>query len=108
MGDAFMVCCDGFRNELFDDELIDAFGRLQDASERAIHDVIAQLIQLVLNRGERDNITAVACSVQPGDDYDPLFVQDEVSATIRFDDPDDPKTTILPQVEHSDDLRAGE
>ena len=107
IGDAFMVCCDGFRNELFDDELIDAFGGLQTASERDIHDVIEATIKLVLNRGERDNITAVACSVQQGNDYNPTSEQVEVTATVRFDDPDDPKTTILPQVEHSDDLRAG-
>lgn len=107
VGDAFMVCCDGFRNELFDDELIDAFGRLQEASELAIHDIIAQIIQLVLNRGERDNITAVACSVQPGSDYDPVY-DGEASETIRFYDPDDPKVTILPQVEHTSDLRVGD
>ena len=102
VGDAFMVCCDGFRNELFDDELVEAFGNLQTASEHVIHDVIGQLIELVLNRGERDNITAVACSVQPGEDYNPPT--DEIAATTRFDDPDDPKTTILPQVDHSSDL----
>lgn len=103
MGDAFMVCCDGFRNELFDDELIDAFGRLQESTERTIEDIIGQIIQLVLNRGERDNITAVACSVQPGDDYGPVSTIDEIEATTRFDDPEDPKTTILPQVENADD-----
>jgi len=103
MGDAFMVCCDGFRNELFDDELIDAFGRLQTASEHVIHDVITQTIDLVLNRGERDNITAVACSVQPGSAYEPEL-QSGAEPTTRFDDPDDPKTTILPQVDHTADL----
>ena len=104
VGDAFMVCCDGFRNELFDDELIDAFGRLQEASDMDIHNTIAGTIKLVLGRGERDNITAVALSVQQGDDYAaPQSVQ-EVEATTRFDDPEDPKTTILPQVEHSGDL----
>lgn len=111
-GDAFMVCCDGFRNELFDDELLDAFGRLQEASDMDIHNVIAGIIKLVLGRGERDNITAVACSVQPGDDYAAPQTVQEVEATTRFDDPDDPKVTILPQVEHTGDLpgafKAGE
>lgn len=109
LGDAFMVCCDGFRNELFDDELIDAFGKLQTASVHAIQDVIQQLIDLVLNRGERDNITAIACSVQE-DETETGIAPDEDGAetTMRFDDPDDPKVTILPQVNSTADLRSGD
>ena len=103
-GDAFMVCCDGFRNELFDDELIDAFGRLQEASDYDIHNSIAGTIKLVLGRGERDNITAVACSIQPGDDYAAPQTVTEVEATTRFDDLEEPQTTILPQVEYTSEL----
>ena len=86
VGDTFMACCDGFRNELFDEELIEAFGYLQSADESAIHKSISKLIQLVLSRGERDNITAVAASVQAGIGYG-REDDGEGSATTPFDGP---------------------
>lgn len=104
MGDAFMVCCDGFRNELFDDELVEAFAHLQQAGEHEIEQACAGLIQLDLQRGERDNITAVALSVQPGDVYEP----DDTAPTTYFNDPNDPKTTILPQMQSAAGSRAGD
>lgn len=107
-GDTFMLCCDGFRNELFDDELIDAFGELQQSSESAIHESIAQLISLVLNRGERDNISAVVCSVQPGEEYDSSNFEDDSSPTRRFDNPDDSETAILAPVDSNNGSKAGE
>ncbi|WP_165052655.1 MULTISPECIES: PP2C family serine/threonine-protein phosphatase [unclassified Adlercreutzia] len=60
VGETYMVCCDGFRNELFDDELVESFGSLSHATEEQIQQSCDSLIKLVLERGERDNIT-VAC-----------------------------------------------
>ena len=67
--DIYMVCCDGFRNELFDDELQGAFGGLGNASEKELYTACEVLADLVMSRGEYDNITAVAVSCQSGMDY---------------------------------------
>ena len=47
----------------------------------------------------------MALSVQPGDDYNAPQSAQEVEATTRFYDPEDPKVTILPQVENTEQLR---
>ncbi|MBR3326121.1 MAG: serine/threonine-protein phosphatase [Atopobiaceae bacterium] len=67
--DLYMVCCDGFRNELFDDELIGAFGGLGTASEKELYAACEALADLAMSRNEADNITAVAATFQPGTDY---------------------------------------
>ena len=68
-GETYLVCCDGFRNELFDDELIDAFGNVVNEGEAAQYAAMESLANLVMQRGERDNITAVTLSCSEGDDY---------------------------------------
>lgn len=65
----YMVCCDGFRNELFDDELQGAFGSLGNASGKELYNACEALANLVMSRGEYDNITAVAASCRNGTDY---------------------------------------
>ena len=69
LGDAYMVCCDGYRNELFDDELIGAFGSLEQADDSAVEAACTSLGRLVLERGERDNVTAVAAVYHEGTEY---------------------------------------
>lgn len=65
-GDAYLVCCDGFRNELFDDELKDAFGHLQNANEEQMTQQCERLARLAMSRGETDNITCTIVSLQEG------------------------------------------
>ena len=68
-GKTYMVCCDGFRNELFDAEIVEAFNNVVNEDEAAQFAAMESLANLVMQRGERDNITAVTLSCCEGDDY---------------------------------------
>ncbi len=84
LGDVYLVCCDGFRNELFDDELFGAFGTLPAAaSDQELQDACEHLARLVMNRGEYDNVSAVACMVQSEGDYgSPILNVPDSSALV--------------------------
>ena len=69
-GDVYMVCCDGFRNELFDDELLETYGPLSNATTAQLYAANERLANIVMDRQERDNITAVACTYHEGTNYD--------------------------------------
>lgn len=85
VGETYVVCCDGFRNELFDDELIHAFGRSTNVSKQVIYDACADLAELVMARNEHDNITAVGLSITTDGAYD-LSVSYETEAVLHADE----------------------
>ena len=68
-GETYMVCCDGFRNELFDDELAEVFGKLQGATEEQMYSACENLSNLAMSRNEKDNISAVVLTCTPGSNY---------------------------------------
>ena len=69
VGTTYMVCCDGYRNELFDDEINAAFSGLERASERDMYNVLEAMANLVMQRKELDNISAVIVAHQAGATY---------------------------------------
>ena len=59
-GEAYLLCTDGFRHFISNDELFSVFGRTDaPLTEDGIRDDINRVITLVMQRGEKDNITAV-------------------------------------------------
>lgn len=87
IGETYVVCCDGFRNELFDDELIHAFEGVAKKDEQAIYDACADLADLVMSRNEHDNITAVGMSITTDGEYN-LAVTHETEAVLHPDEED--------------------
>lgn len=58
-GETYLLCTDGFRHHITNDELFAAFGRAEVlTTEDSIRDDINSVITLVMQRGEKDNITA--------------------------------------------------
>lgn len=69
-GDVFFACSDGFRHQLSTEEMyqvlyINRKNDIEDVNElkKDLVDRLEYLIDVVKERGERDNITVVACSV---------------------------------------------
>ena len=72
-GDVFFACSDGFRHQLTADEIYQALyvNRKEDIKDieevnelkKDLVDRLQYLIEVVKERGERDNITVVACSM---------------------------------------------
>lgn len=93
LGSTYFVCCDGFRNELFDDEMLIAFESSRLSSEAVMHEAAEGLARMAMQRGERDNITVVlACAVK-GDDYDQDFISVPEGVATVLDLSDDTSTT---------------
>lgn len=83
IGTTYFLCCDGFRNELFDDEMVDAFDSAKLHSEQDMYDAAVGLAKLAMTRGERDNVSAVVMVVCEGDEYgEPLIRFEDGIATI--------------------------
>jgi protein phosphatase len=61
-GDRLLLCTDGLTNEVSDEELRDLLGR--DVPSQAICDA---MLQLALERGARDNVTAVVARLVVGE-----------------------------------------
>ena len=61
-GDRLLLCTDGLSNEVRDEELCDLLGR--DAPSQAVCDA---MLQLALERGARDNVTAVVARFLVGE-----------------------------------------
>ena len=78
-GDTFMVCCDGFRNELFDDEIIEGFGNCAHQSESEMYETCERMVKMVLDRGEKDNITVAVLTCQDEND-----ISDDVMPTAML------------------------
>jgi serine/threonine protein phosphatase PrpC len=70
--DIYLVCSDGFRNKLCDEEiaggLLGGFNHYDH--EEGMRSELARLVSLVKSRGERDNITAAAAWVIPDPEAD--------------------------------------
>lgn len=59
VGDSFLLCSDGFRHELSDDEFASSLISVQHGDEDDASRVLTSMINLCKERGELDNITAV-------------------------------------------------
>lgn len=58
-GESYLLCTDGFRHYITNEELYSMFGQYGDVSEEDMQKEIDRAISLVMQRGEKDNITAV-------------------------------------------------
>ncbi|MBQ8502741.1 MAG: serine/threonine-protein phosphatase [Clostridia bacterium] len=63
MGDVYLLCSDGFRHEIKENEIIDSFSSGSIDSEKKIYDNISHLISLNIKRKEQDNISAIVFKV---------------------------------------------
>lgn len=58
-GECYMLCSDGFRHEISADEIQKAFAPEANTDENVMKENIRSLIERNMERGERDNISAV-------------------------------------------------
>lgn len=100
-GDMFLVACDGFYRRLDADGLAARLGHLGQASEEAFDGVLADAIDQVAAKGEKDNITAVLLQLDlPDTATSVLSSEDEVTehlsevAALTAADCDDPTCVI--------------
>lgn len=76
-GDAtYLLCSDGFRNMLEPGEIAQAFDRGELAQAQDLQDIVANLCELIKERGEKDNITAVAFMLDDAAENDLLTSAD--------------------------------
>ena len=59
INDVFMLCSDGFRHEVCDEELLGILASSLLTSEKVMKTCLIDLVELNKTRGERDNITAL-------------------------------------------------
>lgn len=59
----FMICSDGFRHEITNDEICQQLSPINLVDKQAMHERTRKLIELVKSRRERDNISAVVIKV---------------------------------------------
>ncbi len=59
-GDLYLLCTDGFRHEISADEIACELNPREIPDESALKRVLEKLVRLNMERGERDNITALA------------------------------------------------
>lgn len=58
-GASFLLCSDGFRHEVHENEMMSVLAAVDYKSEQAVKSAIDSLIDLNIKRGETDNITAL-------------------------------------------------
>lgn len=58
-GDWFLLCSDGFRHVLKEREIASAIRECQDKTEEDIQMLLASLVKINMDRGEKDNISAM-------------------------------------------------
>lgn len=56
---AYLLCSDGFRHEITEEEIFDSLNPVNLVNEKAMHSNTKYLIDLVKQRNEKDNISAV-------------------------------------------------
>lgn len=56
---AYMLCSDGFRHEISEDEIYESLNPINLMNKNAMHSNTRYLIEQVKSRGERDNISVV-------------------------------------------------
>ena len=63
-GDVFFACSDGFRHKLTEEEMYQAlFVNNKSKEKKDLLEILTYIVQVVKERGEKDNITIVACNV---------------------------------------------
>ncbi|MFL5445380.1 MAG: cyclic nucleotide-binding domain-containing protein, partial [Myxococcales bacterium] len=76
-GDLYLLCSDGLHGYLHEDELPALFGQERDK-------LVDLLVDLALQRGGRDNITAVALAVEDEDDETAADVEGKTEVLRRI------------------------
>lgn len=61
----YLLCSDGFRHKLSEDEIYDAFNPKELSSKQKMHDVLKALIELNKQRNEKDDISAILIKADP-------------------------------------------
>lgn len=56
---AYMICSDGFRHEISENEIYESLNPINLLNENAMHSNAKYLIEQVKSRGERDNVSVV-------------------------------------------------
>ena len=56
----YLLCTDGFRHEIQEEELLGLLSPRVVRSERGMQDVLVEIIGLLQQRNEQDNMTGVA------------------------------------------------
>lgn len=56
----YLVCSDGFRNQLTEQEIFENIKKTNMQQEEKITETLKHMQQVVMDRGEKDNITAIA------------------------------------------------
>ena len=64
MGDVFLVCSDGFRHTITEDEMRDWFCPEEMDSEKKLNERALEAVETCKERGERDNISVLVCRMQ--------------------------------------------
>lgn len=122
-GDLLVLCCDGFYRQLGDEGIRAAYAEVDPANGEGLVAVTDRLIQQDLERGEKDNLTAVCLGFPHGDEPtsvlgdagadadDPTSVLDADDPTTVFPAPaaatSDDDTTLLTGDEHTSSLEEG-
>ncbi len=60
---AYMLCSDGFRHEISEDEIYESLNPVNLMNEEAMHSNTKYLIELVKQRNEKDNISVILIKV---------------------------------------------
>lgn len=76
-GDMFLVACDGFYRRLDVDGLDVRLARLGQASEEALGAVLADAVEQVAAKGEKDNVTAVLLQLELPDSATTVLSSDD-------------------------------
>ena len=61
---AYMLCSDGFRHKISEDEIYESLNPVNLMNKAAMHNHVQYLIEQVKSRGEKDNISAVLIRVE--------------------------------------------
>ncbi len=61
---AYMLCSDGFRHEITDNEIYESLNPINLMNKDAMHNNAKYLIDLVKRRGEKDNISVILIKAQ--------------------------------------------
>lgn len=62
----YLLCCDGFRHEISDMEILDAFAPKKMGNELSMDQASRRMIQVNKERGEQDNISVIAIRTRRG------------------------------------------
>lgn len=63
-GDLFLLCSDGFRNEVYEEEMLKVFKSNRCCEETELYQCVHSLLEENMKRLENDNITAIAIKIK--------------------------------------------